>query len=231
MTDAQLNRTLRGTRHAGQGDGLARARYAAPLADLTPTERLHLSREAHGQGASGQTERQRNAQDRVTQATDTFTTDALAQPRLAFLLETTSDAQRARLLAALRLLADAGLGGLRTHGSGQFTLELQPVPDGLAVRLTASGQHVLLGLTHPTPQEAQAIDDSEDARYSLRRRDGYLDGTTLERQDVWMLTEGSLMPGPLTGQVVDVAPPDFPHPVWRSGLSVSIGIGTTGGAA
>ncbi|GGL77787.1 hypothetical protein GCM10010840_14610 [Deinococcus aerolatus] len=231
VTEAQVNRSLRGTRYDGRADALARERYAAPLAALSPAERLHLGREARGQGAGGSMERQRNAQDRVTQATETFMTATLAQPRLAFLLETTSDTQRARLLAALRLLADTGLGGLRTHGSGQFTLDLQPVPAGVADRLTAGGRHVLLGLTHPTREEAQLIDSSEQARYGLRRRDGFLDGTTLERQDVWMLTEGSLMPGPLGGQVVDVAPPDFAHPVWRSGLSVSLSIEQPGSAA
>lgn len=228
-TDRQVDRSLRGTRQAGQADALARSRYAAPLAELSGSERLHLTREARGQGASGLLERQRNAQDRVTQATQTFTTDGLAQPRLAFLLETTSETQRARLLAALRLLADTGLGGMRTQGSGQFTLELLPAPPDLAGRLTASGRHVLLGLTHPTPEEAAMIDTNEASRYGLRRRDGFLDGTTLERQDVWMLTEGSLVPGPLSGSVVDVAPPDFGHPVWRSGLCISLGIEAPGG--
>ncbi|WP_155300756.1 type III-A CRISPR-associated RAMP protein Csm4 [Deinococcus kurensis] len=204
-------------------------RYGAPIADLSASERLHAWFDLRGRASAGRADRQRNAQDRVTQATDTFMTESLAQPRLAFLLESAGDAPRARLLAALRLLADTGLGGMRTQGSGQFMLDVHPVPATLATRLDGSGPHVLLSLTHPTEGEAQAIDDSPDSRYGLRRRDGYLDGTPLQRQDVWMLAEGSLMPGPLDGRVLDVSPPDHPHPVWRSGLCVSVAV--SGGAA
>lgn len=198
--------------------------YAAPAAQLTNSERLHLARAARGRNAANNTERQRNTQDRITQATDTFTTASLTQPRVAFLLETTSEEQRTRLLAALRLLADRGLGGMRTQGSGQFTHELQPVPAVLRDLLHTSGPQILLGLTHPTTQEAQQLDQAEQTQYALTRRDGYLDGTNLQRQDVWMLTEGSLLPAPVSGQLVDVAPPGYPHPVWRSGLALSVGV-------
>lgn len=222
FSDQALERALRPTKRTP--DALARERYGAGVAELSGTEKLHLVRQARGRSVTGQTERQRNSQDRVTAATETFMTAGLAQPRVAFLLETTSPEQRTRLMAALRLLADSGLGGLRTQGSGQFEFELRPVPAELGRRLRSEGPQILLGLTRPSPEEARAIDEAEGSRYGLIRRDGFLDGTGQERQDVWMLTEGSLVPGPLAGTLTDVAPPNFSHPVWRSGLALSVGV-------
>ena len=219
-----FKRSLRGTRHAAKGAELARERYAASEAQLSDAERLHLSREARGRSVTGQAERQRNTQDRLTQATSTFMTDQLTQPQLAFLLESTSETQRARLMAALRLLSDTGLGGMRTQGSGQFEFTVtRPKPE-LLERLNQAGPQILLNLTRPGPEEAQQISDDAESRYSLIRRDGFLDGSELQRQDVWMLAEGSLVPTVLSGTLPDVAPPDYPHPVWRSGLAVSLGI-------
>lgn len=219
-----LTRAVRNTGQRRSVDDLAQERYGVPVARLTAAERLHLSREARGRSNTGLLERQRNTQDRVTQRTDTFNTEALTQPRMAFLLETTSEAQRAQLFASLRLLADTGLSGMRTQGSGQFQWEAQRVPDALVQHLEAGGPQVLLGLTRPTPEEAQVIDQHPVSRYTLLRRDGYLDSTALQRQDVWMLGEGSLVPEPLNGVVTDVRPPGYPHPVWRSGLAVSLGV-------
>jgi CRISPR type III-A-associated RAMP protein Csm4 len=219
-----LQRALQGTQDRPQPEAFAQQTYAADLASLSDAERLHLARQARGRAASNTTDRQRNTQDRVTQATDTFTTSQLSQPRLGFLLESANEVQRPRLLAALRVLADSGLGGLRTQGSGQFTFEVKPVPPGIAERLNCDGPQVLLGLTRPSSAEAQDIDASEVSRYRLVRRDGFLDGSPLQRQDVWMLSEGSLVPGLLNGTIADVAPPGHPHPVYRSGLALSLGV-------
>lgn len=224
VSDRALTRLVTESRQRRTVDDLAQEKYAVAAARLSDSERLHLSREVQGRSSTGLLERQRNTQDRVTQRTDTFMTEAISQPRVAFLLETTSEPQRAQLFAALRLLADTGLGGLRTQGSGQFQWETQPLPTNLESRLRTGGPQVLLGLTRPTPQEAQVIDQDPGSRYSLLRRDGYLDGTPLQRQDVWMLAEGSVVPEPLNGTVADVSPLGYPHPVWRGGLAVSVGV-------
>ncbi|WP_168733380.1 type III-A CRISPR-associated RAMP protein Csm4 [Deinococcus sp. Arct2-2] len=225
VTPEHLARSLRGTKHAGRSAQWAGEQYAAQEKDLTPTERLHLSREARGRSVTGQAERQRNTQDRITQSTTTFLTAQVMPPRLAFLLETSDEGQRTRLIAALRLLTDSGLGGMRTQGSGQFAFELQPLSTELKQRLGQGGPQVLLGLARPSADEAEQIDQAEQASYTLVRRDGFLDGTPLQRQDVWLLAEGSLVPAPLNGTLADVSPPGHPHPVWRSGLAVSLGVG------
>lgn len=224
VSDQALKRVAQAAKQ--DAEQVSREKYGAKLSELSETEKLHLLRQVRGHSASAKAERQRNTQDRVTSQTDTFMTSGVTQPRLAFLLETTSTEQRMRLLAALRLLADTGLGGMRTQGSGQFDFEVQAVSKELNDRLErADGPHILLGLTRPTPAEAQAIEASQDSRYGLIRRDGFLDGTGWQRQDIWMLTEGSLVPEPLAGTLTDVAPPNHPHSVWRSGLAVSLGVG------
>lgn len=219
-----LDRALQGTQDRPKPEVYAQRTYAAELSDLSETERLYLVRQARGRAVSSATDRQRNTQDRITQATDTFMTPQLTQPRLGFLLGSPDDVQRQRLLAALRVLADSGLGGMRTQGSGQFAFEVKPVPPGIAERLGRDGPHVLLGLTRPSGAEARHIDASEVSRYSLVRRDGFLDGSPSRRQDVWMLGEGSLVPGVVAGTIANVAPSGHPHPVYRSGLAISLGV-------
>lgn len=203
---------------------LSQQRYGVPLSNLSQSERFHLLGEVRNRRTQSKSERQRNTQDRITQKTDTFMTESTMQPRVAFLLRTTSADQRERLFAALRLLGDRGIGGLRTQGSGQFEFEVASVPNELQSRLDQAGPQVLLGLTHPTQSEAELISQDSRSRYGLLRRGGSIDGTGLLRQDIWMLTEGSFVPAPLQGRVVNVAPADYAHPIWRSGLAVSIGV-------
>lgn len=206
-------------------DAFARDVLGANLADLSEADLLLLLEAARGRlPRSARVARQRNTQDRVTAHTDTFLTESVQQPKLYFLLGTSGEAQRARLLSALRFLADHGLGGMRTQGSGQFEYRVQSPPDALARRVNAPGQAVLLSLAHPTPAEAEALDASDDAQYTLTRRDGFIDASTARRVPVWMLGEGSTLPAPLHGQLLNVAPPGHPHPVYRSGLAVTLGV-------
>lgn len=223
--EARLRAALRATRKAASPTDFARATLGIDLAAATEPEVQLLLAAARGRPTSGSAARQRNTQDRVTGATDTFLTPEVAQPRLWFVLRTTDDAQRARLLAALRLLADTGLGGLRTHGSGTFAFEIRAVPADLADGLKREWPRaVLLSLAQPTPEEAARLDTSDDAQYTLVRRDGFIDGTPERRRETWMLGEGSLVPAPLGGRVLDVRPDGFPHPVWRSGLALAVGV-------
>lgn len=225
--DRTIDRLLKSLRLGKGADQYAREQFAAPLSELSAFEKVQLAWLAQGRATSGKVERQRNTQDRVTQATDTFMSGEVAPPRLGFLLATSSSEQRARLLSALRLLADDGLGGQRSHGSGQFAFEVLPVPAELESRLNVAasagkGTQVLLNLVHPTRQEAAQLDQAKEASYGLIRRDSFLSGSAWLRQDVWMLTEGSVLPSAVKGSVQDVRPPGYPHAVYRSGLALSL---------
>jgi CRISPR-associated protein Csm4 len=148
---------------------------------------------------------------------------------------------------ALQALGDAGMGGERSAGHGQFQPHgphtLSPLPG------PKPGQRfVALSLYYPRQEELQGVLDGENARYQLLVRRGWMsspdvargpDGETvrggaLRRKSVRVFAEGSLLRWPdgqvTLGQLADVTPDVFKnvHPVWRYGLAFPVGYGITG---
>jgi len=136
---------------------------------------------------------------------------------------------RERLHGALRLLADSGFGGERSRGWGRA--EMPEIVEGtLPDLLLKPGEHGsetahwMLSLFHPAEDDAV---DWERGNYSVTTRSG-----RVESQDGWgetkkptrMVTEGSVLisPSEPRGAAADVAPRNFPHPVYRSGFALSI---------
>lgn len=143
---------------------------------------------------------------------------------------------------ALHLLGDAGIGGERSSGHGQFTahgphtIEELPTPK-LAERF------VTLSLYYPTVSEARPAMQGEDVSYRFELRGGWMssqeyaqnqsgdfvNGSTLCRKVVRMFTEGSILHYPsdnhVLGQLADVTPETFKeiHPVYRYGLAWPVG--------
>lgn len=135
---------------------------------------------------------------------------------------------------ALGLLADDGLGGERAAGYGAFevaregTLKL-PAP-------TAGGIGLLLSRYHPREAELPDSLDGPGTAYQLVAVGGWLrswDGAAQRRKRLWMVEAGSTIRMPEDGQcggVVDVRPEyeasetRFPHPVWRAGLGLAVGM-------
>lgn len=197
------------------------------LEQLTERDLLTLLNQLQTGRFSSQEERQRNTQDRIGAKTDTFYSFSVWQPQLYFLLVTQDQNTRERLLSSLRVLGDQGLGGMRSQGSGQFHAEVLPCPEDLQTSVVkGEGKRILLSLTHPTTEEIRTIQDAADTQYTLIKRDGYIDLQTVTRKSLWMLGEGSLVPGPIRGSVKDVRPEQSPiqHPVFRNGQAVSVGI-------
>lgn len=143
----------------------------------------------------------------------------------------------AELGELLAELGERGLGGRRSSGLGQFTVEAAPPLDlGTAPN---PQRMVLLSRYRPSPAELQAGVLGEQASYHLDRVGGWLQGPAgtadQRRRAVRLLTEGSVVQmlpdgqAPL-GTVCNVAPvygagvPAFPHPVWRYGLALGVGI-------
>ena len=142
---------------------------------------------------------------------------------------------------ALQVLGDAGIGGERSVGHGLFRVHgphsLSPLPD------PAPGERfVTLSLYYPAPDEVATVLGSDDVRYRLRMRRGWMaspdaaqspDGKTvrgagLRRKAVQMLAEGSLLRWPdgrtSLGLLADVTPEVFAaHTVWRYGLAFPVG--------
>ena len=144
-----------------------------------------------------------------------------------------------RVSAAFRLLADGGFGGKRTSGWGQT--EAPEIEEGTwpglllpkLVRALARGRgdapsdsaephlHWLLSLFAPAASDQV---DWTAGEYRLVVRGGYVEGASQAKKQVRMIAEGSVLSSPedLVGAAIDVAPEAFAHPVFRSGVAVSL---------
>jgi CRISPR type III-A-associated RAMP protein Csm4 len=141
-----------------------------------------------------------------------------------------------KLRAAFRLLADSGFGGLRSIGFGRARQpEFQPgvLPDLLItppeLGAPPAGERRawwLLSLFSPasSDQVHWAAGD-----YSLTARRGRLESPALAgplKLEARLVREGSVVISERepTGQVLNVAPPECPHAVWRAGYAVAVPI-------
>lgn len=144
--------------------------------------------------------------------------------------------------AALRLLADSGVGGRRTLGWGhsedpKFTegtvpdlilptlAQAVPVPEGIP-KPPSETVYWLLSLFSPAAEDTV---DWQRGDYALLTRAGRT-GSAVSRVALKKLTrmvaEGSVLYSQtaVTGAAHDVAPDGFPHPVYRAGFAVAIPI-------
>lgn len=140
-----------------------------------------------------------------------------------------------KLACAFRLLADSGLGGLRSRGFGRSrTPDLQPgvlqdllLPDLQLPQAAPQGADRswwMLSLFSPGASDQVAWGSGN---YTLIERSGRVAshaGAGLVKKSCRLVQEGSLVvsQGALTGSVRDVAPDGAPHPVWRAGFAVAI---------
>lgn len=147
----------------------------------------------------------------------------------------------ASVAAILALLEDEGIGGDRGVGYGVFTLgdktqEQTTLPDA-----KAGGMAWLLSRYHPRNAQEAAGLLAPAAAYRLTSVAGWLrspDAPAQRRKRVYLLEEGSWLqvngggagdPTPL-GDLVNVAPEyadstnALPHPVYRAGFGVAIGL-------
>lgn len=134
-----------------------------------------------------------------------------------------------KLQAAVRLLADNGIGTDRNTGNGQFevifdTMELEVPNDG--------NYDLSLSLYCPKREEIQKLDES---LYGLTKRGGYIssprdeNNLSIRKRSIHMFTEGSLFPklegeGKREGKTVDLRPDYAPvkHEIWRDGQPIFI---------
>ena len=130
------------------------------------------------------------------------------------------------LKAAMRLLADNGIGTDRNVGNGQFEAGF----DQIELNVPAQAEcEMALSLYCPIREEVgqQAL---ERAYYSLVKRGGYVSSPereehqTLRKKSIYMFGEGSLFPShsDRKGKIVNLKPDykGFDHPVWRDGQAI-----------
>ncbi|RMG89526.1 MAG: hypothetical protein D6706_21215, partial [Chloroflexi bacterium] len=129
---------------------------------------------------------------------------------------------------ALCSLGDAGIGGERSAGHGQFELEKGgqiSLPDGNGGLVTTLSPYC------PADEAEMAQTLREDARYSLMTRRGWLGalaGLSLRHKSVRMLAEGAVFAGQedgVYGRLVNVTPKPFnEHSVYRYGFAFPVGV-------
>lgn len=145
---------------------------------------------------------------------------------LFFLLEA-EDKARTQVLAAMRLLADSGIGTDRNNGNGQFE-----VAETKMTLETSSTGNYQLNLSLYWPEQGEIEPYVQDSYYGLIKRGGYISSPenpehlTIRKRSVYMFTEGSVFPflEGRKGRVDDLAPDNsklpgtkLGHKIWRDG--------------
>lgn len=141
---------------------------------------------------------------------------------------------REALQSTLAMLGDEGIGGERSAGYGAF----EPMwGEEFHLRDARAGRAAwLLSRYLPAPTESPDCLSGASTAYNLIRVGGWaraLQAADQRRKQIHFLTAGSLISWPSSspvGAVVDLQPRStesaggFPHPVWRSGLAVAVGL-------
>jgi CRISPR type III-A-associated RAMP protein Csm4 len=154
------------------------------------------------------------------------------------------DRWQAPLRAALRLLADSGIGGKRSRGWGAMdsveflegTLPQLLLPRSSAVEddfwSAETQSYWLLSLFVPSPSDTVLWDQGN---YSVVTRSGRIDSTAgagqLKKLQ-HMIAEGSVIVAGTrpSGSASDVAPDGFAHPVYRAGFALAVPLRPQGAA-
>ncbi len=151
-----------------------------------------------------------------------------------------------RVESCFRLLADTGLGGERSRGwgrsaapeflPGRFPGRLVKLPaartsepaegvpeETAAAPAPAETAYWLWSLFSPAPSDSV---DWQRGAYSLTSRAGRIERHGAVTRHVRLVGEGSVLlaGGPLEGAAPNVAPADFPHPVYRNGFALAVPI-------
>lgn len=120
------------------------------------------------------------------------------------------------LMASLQY---SGLGGKRTSGYGHFELQLLELPIELAERLTLDSKQPVMTLTTCLPNNDELERAMNGATYLLKKSSGFAFSQSVNehfrKQDLFRFKAGSTFQQTFRGQIVDVRPDDFPHPVWN----------------
>lgn len=148
-----------------------------------------------------------------------------------FCLLEVEETMESDLFTFFQILGEQGLGGERTYGYGRFTVNFEALEasfENLFEEHQNAKSFTTLSLLLPELEKGASLQEKFIA-YGLQERKGWVSSTTssrqAKRQNVWMLSEGSVYKQPLNGKVVDVTPQIWktqPHRVYRYGLPFNV---------
>lgn len=115
----------------------------------------------------------------------------------------------------------SGIGGKRSSGYGRFTVEKLDIPDEFSKNIVVNdseyGVYMTLSTSIPNNDELDAV--LLTAEYLLEKSSGFAYSSTsrnlLRKQDLYKFAVGTTLTKTYNGNIFDVRPDDFPHPVWN----------------
>ena len=146
------------------------------------------------------------------------------------------DAHRTLFEGILEVLGLVGIGGKRSGGYGKFELADDPIElEAQGIYEDVSALYELLHNQHrkmmcisacvPTSDEVATL---KQGSYKLQKRGGFVGSTGSEtqvkRNSYYVVKEGSVCPKALVGQMLTITGDSLPHPVYRNGMGLWIGV-------
>ena len=115
----------------------------------------------------------------------------------------------------------SGIGGKRSSGYGRFTVEKLDIPDEFSKNIVVNdseyGVYMTLSTSIPNNDELDSV--LPTAEYLLEKSSGFAYSSTsrnlLRKQDLYKFAVGTTLTKTYNGNIFDVRPDDFPHPVWN----------------
>lgn len=148
----------------------------------------------------------------------------------------TDDTSRELFEAILELLGLSGIGGKRSGGYGKFELADDPIQlesEGIykddsalyALIHNKQGNMMCISACVPTSDEVATL---KQGSYKLQKRGGFVGSagstTQVKRNSYYVVKEGSVCPKALVGQMLTITGDTLPHPVYRNGMGLWIGV-------
>lgn len=146
------------------------------------------------------------------------------------------EAHRALFEGILEVLGLVGIGGKRSGGYGKFELADDPIElseegiysdDSALYTLlhNVQGKVMCISACVPTSEEVLIL---KEGFYKLQKRGGFVgtagSATQVKRNSYYVVKEGSVCPTPLVGQMLTITGDSLPHPVYRNGMGLWIGV-------
>lgn len=115
----------------------------------------------------------------------------------------------------------SGIGGKRSSGYGRFTIEKLDIPNEFSKNIVINdseyGVYMTLNTSIPNNDELDVV--LPTAEYLLEKSSGFAYSTAskslLRKQDLYKFVVGSTLTKTYSGNIFDVRPDGFPHPVWN----------------
>lgn len=146
-----------------------------------------------------------------------------------FILQMNDQAQKQKILAALEVLAENGLGTDRNVGNGNFEFEF--LEKGFQCNIPDNANYQY-NLALYCPKDKEELPDLNKSYYTLFKRGGWIaspedeSDASFRKKSIYMFGEGSVFPQTaksLEGKIVELQPNAMQkHKIWRDGRAFFI---------